>query len=516
MILWGANTTEAHPVVGAKILRALERGLKLIVVDPRRTELAAMADIWLPLRPGANVPLANGIAHVIIREELYDRKFIEERTENFEAYAQYILAEWPIERVERITGIRREYIEQVARIYARAEKALILWGLGVTEHRSGSNAAMALANLALLCGHLGRPGTGAMPLRGQNNVQGACDMGALPYVLPGYQKPDDPVVRKKFEEIWGRPLPETPGLTETMMYDEALSGRLKALYIVGYDVAMTHANLNKVHRALKELDLVVVHDIFMPKVGEFAHVVFPVASLFEKDGTTDNGERRVQRIRKLVEPPAGVPPDWKIIVEISRRLGYEMNYESAEDIFEEMRRVMPSFAGLTYRRLEDKGLCWPVLDEEHPGTELMFTKGFPKPGGRATFALPKYWAPEEEVSQEYPFVLITGRRLYHYNCGSMTRRVPGLMDWLPEELVEINPKDARRLKIRERDRIRVISRRGEVVARAHITNRVNPGTIFMDFHFLDPLTNILTGPGIDVKVHTPEYKVAAVRVERLD
>ena len=502
--------------MGAKILRALERGLKLVVVDPRKTEFAARADIWLPLRPGTNVPLANGIAYVIIRDELYDREFIEKYTENFEAYAHYILAEWPLERVERITGIRREYIEQVARLYARTERALIFWGLGVTEHRSGSHAAIALADLALLCGHLGKPGTGAMPLRGQNNVQGACDVGALPYVLPGYQKPEDPLIRKKFEEIWGRALPETPGLTETMMYQEALAGRFKALYVVGYDVAMTHGHLHRVHQALKELELLVVHDIFWPKTAEFAHVVFPVACLFEKEGTTDNGERRVQRIRKLVDPPAGVLTDWQIIVEISKRLGYEMSYRSAEDIFEEMRRLMPSFQGLTYRRLEERGLCWPVPDEAHPGTELMFTEGFPKPGGKASFALPKYWGPEEEPDPDYPFVLITGRRLYHYNCGSMTRRVAGLMEWLPEELVEINPKDARRLKIRERDRVRVITRRGEVVARAHITSRVNPGNIFMDFHFMEPLTNLLTSSGIDVKVHTPEYKVAAAKVELLE
>ena len=497
-------------------MRALERGLKLVVVDPRKTELAARADIWLPLRPGTNVPLANGIAHVIIREGLYNRKFIEQHTENFEAYAQYILAEWPLERVERITGIRREYIEQIARLYARAERALIFWGLGVTEHRSGSNAVIALADLALLCGHIGRPGTGAMPLRGQNNVQGACDMGGLPYVLPGYQKLDDPLTRKKFEEIWGRPLPEAPGLTETMMYQEALAGRFKALYVVGYDVAMTHSNLNKVHRALEELELLVVHDIFWPKTADFAHVVFPVACLFEKDGTTDNGERRVQRIRKLVDPPEGVLTDWQIIVEISKRLGYEMPYQTVEDIFEEMRRLMPTFQGLTYARLEEKGLCWPVPDENHAGTELMFTDGFPRPSGKASFVLPKYWVPEEEPTYEYPFVLITGRRLYHYNCGSMTRRVPGLMEWLPEELVEINPKDARKLKIRERDKIKVITRRGEVIARAHITNRVNPGTIFMDFHFLEPLTNLLTSPGIDIKVHTPEYKVAAARIELVE
>ncbi len=498
-----------------KIKDALSRGLKLVVVDPRKTELASLADLWLPLRPGSNVALANGIAHVILRDGLYREEFIRERTEDFEAYARYILTEWPLERVERITGIRKDYIEQVARLYARAERALIFWGLGVAEHRSGSYGVMALANLALLCGHVGRPGTGAMPLRGQNNVQGACDMGALPYVLPGYQKIEDPLVRKKFEEVWGRPLPQRSGLTEPRMYQEALSGNLRALYIVGYDVAQTHANLKMVHQALINLDLVVVHDIFFPKTGEFAHVVFPVACLFEKEGTTDNGERRVQRIRKLVDPPADLPSDWEILVEIAKRMGYSMSYRSPRDIFEEMRRLMPTFAGITYERLEEQGLCWPVPHEDHPGTGIMFEQNFATPTGKARFAIPRYWPPEEEPDEVYPFLLITGRRLFHYNCGSMTRRVEGLMELLPEELVEMNPRDARRLRLRERDQVRIVSRRGEIVARVHVTSRVPVGTLFMDFHFLDPLTNTITSAGMDVKVHTPEYKVAAVRLEKL-
>ena len=514
-MLWGANTTEAHPVVGGRILKALRKGLKLVVVDPRKTELAEKAILWLPLRPGTNVPLANGIAYVILKEELYDREFIEARTENFEAYANYILSEWPLERVERITGIRREHIAHLARIYARAERALIFWGLGVTEHRSGSQGAMALANLALLCGHVGRPGTGAMPLRGQNNVQGACDMGALPYTLPGYQKMADPLVRRKFEDIWGAPLPEKPGLTETMMYKEALEGRFKGLYVIGYDVALTHGNAKRVHQALASLDLLVVQDIFWPKTADFAHVVLPAASLFEKDGTTDNGERRVQRIRKLVDPPGEALPDWKIVSEVARRLGYDMGYESAKDVFEEMRRIMPSFAGLSYERLEEKGICWPAPTEDHPGTELMFTERFSRESGKAFFAIPKYWGAKDRPDVDFPFILITGRRLVHYNCGSMTRRVEGLMEYLPEELVEINPKDARKLKIRERDPIKIVTPRGEVTARAHITTRVRPGIIFMDFHFEDPLTNLITSSGIDTEVHTPEYKVAAARVVKL-
>ncbi len=514
-MLWGANTTEAHPVIGGRILKALQQGLKLVVIDPRKTELAEKAYLWLPLRPGSNVPLANGLAYVIIKEGLYNKNFIEKRTENFEAYKNYILAEWPLEKVERLTGIRREQVIQLARLYATTEKALIFWGLGVSEHRSGSQGTMALADLAMLCGHVGRPGTGAMPLRGQNNVQGACDMGALPYVLPAYQKINDPLTRKKFQDIWGVPLPEKPGLTETMMYREAIKGRIKAFYVVGYDVAMTHGNLKRVHEALSAVDLLVVQDIFWPKTADFAHVVLPAACLFEKDGTIDNGERRVQRVRKLIEPPGESWPDWKIIAEVSKRLGYEMGYESAEDIFNEMRRIMPSFAGITYERLERETLCWPVPTEDHPGTELMFQEKFARPSGKAFFALPKYYGSSDKTEAEYPLILITGRRLYHYNCGSMTRRVEALWEALPEELVEINPKDARKLRIRERDPVKVITPRGEVLARAHVTTRVRPGIIFMDFHFEEPLTNIITSAGIDTEVHTPEYKVASARIEKI-
>ncbi len=489
--------------------------MKLIVVDPRKTELAEKALLWLPIRPGTNVPLANGIAHVILKENLCNQEFIEKRTENFEAYANYILSEWPLERVERLTGVRREYIVQLARLYARSEKALIFWGLGVTEHRSGSQGAMALANLALLCGHVGRPGTGAMPLRGQNNVQGACDMGALPYVLPAYQKMADPLVKKKFLDIWGVPLPENPGLTETMMYRAALDGSVKALYVIGYDVAATHGNLKRVHNALSSLDLLVVQDIFWPVTANFAHVVFPAACLFEKDGTTDNGERRVQRIRKLIDPPGEAWPDWKIVAEVSKRLGYHMDYRCAEDIFNEMRRIMPSFAGITYERLEKETLCWPVPNLDHPGTELMFQEKFSRDSGKGFFAIPKYYSSLDKIESSYPLILITGRRLMHYNCGSMTRRVEALYEALPEELVEINPKDARKLKVRERDPIKIITPRGEIVARAHITTRVRPGIIFMDFHFEDPLTNLITSAGIDTEVHTPEYKVACARIEKL-
>ncbi len=512
ILICGANPTEAHPVVGQKILRAIQKGTKLIIIDPRRTYLAARADLWLPLKPGTNVPLISGLLRVIIEEKLYNEDFINEFTENFEALKHHILTEWPIERVERITGVPRVYIEQAARLYARASRALILYGLGVTEHRSGTYSVMSLANLMLACGHVGKPGTGIMPLRGQNNVQGACDLGTLPYTYPGYQPLCDETL-KKFEEAWGVKLPSRPGLMEPQMYDEALRGNFKGLYIFGYDVAQVHSNLKHVWKALSNMDFIVVQDIFFPLTGKFAHVVLPAASMYEKDGTITNGERRILRIRQAVSPPPDAWPDWKIICELSKRLGYEMDYKDPEEIFEEMRRLMPIYAGATYERIDSSDICWPVLDETHPGTKILYTNGFPR--GKASFGVPRPWPSEEEADKEFPIILITGRRLYHYNCGSMTTRSEGFFEVCPEERIDINPKDALVLGIKDGDMVRVVSRRGEIEIKARITNQVQPGQAFMSFHFKNKLTNLLTSSGLDIKTMTPEYKVTAVRIQPL-
>ncbi len=512
ILICGANPTEAHPVVGQKILQAIQKGTKLIVIDPRRTYLAARADIWLPLKPGTNVPLISGLLRVIIEEKLYDKDFINEFTDNFEALRSYILTECPLERVERITGVPRVYIEQAARLYAKADRALILYGLGVTEHRSGTYGVMSLANLVLACGHVGKPGTGIIPLRGQNNVQGACDLGTLPYTYPGYQPLSEETL-EKFEKAWGVKLPSWPGLMEPQMYDEALRGNFKGLYIIGYDVAQVHANLKRIWKALSNMDLIVVQDIFFPITGKFAHVVLPAASMYEKDGTVTNGERRIMRIREAVPPPPDAWPDWKIICELSKRLGYEMDYQDPEDIFEEMRHLMPIYAGATYERIDSSEICWPVLDEKHPGTKILYADGFPK--GKASFGVPRPWPSEEEADRDFPIILITGRRLYHYNCGSMTTRSEGFFEVCPEERIEINPKDALVLGIKDGDMVRVASRRGEIEIRARITSKVQPGQAFISFHFKDKLANLLTSSGLDTKTMTPEYKVTAVRIQPL-
>ncbi len=498
--------------MGQKILQALKKGVKLIVIDPRKTYLAARADLWLPVRPGGNIPLLCGILRAIIEEGLYNESFINEFTENFEALKRHILSEWPVERVERLSGVPWAFIEQAARLYAKANRALILYGLGVAEHKGGTNGVICLADLALACGQIGRPGTGIMPLRGQNNVQGACDQGTLPYTYPGYQPLSEETL-SKFEEAWGVKLPRKPGLMEPQMYEEALQGRFKGLYIIGYDVAQTQANIARVWEALAKMDLVVVQDIFFPVTGRFAHVVLPAASMLEKDGTVTNGERRIMRVRAAVSPPPEAWPDWKILCEVSKRLGYEICYRSPKDIFEEMRYLMPIYAGARYDRLEDSEICWPVPDEDHPGTKILYSESFPR--GKASFGVPKHWPPGEEADKEYPLVLITGRRLYHYNCGSMTTRSEGFLEVCPEERIEINPKDALSLGIKDGDLVRVISRRGEIEVKARVTNQVQPGQVFMAFHFRDKLTNLITSGALDPKTLTPEYKVCAVRIQPL-
>ena len=512
ILLCGANPTEAHPIVGNKILRAIKRGTKLIVIDPRKTYLASRADLWLSVKPGGNIPLLCGMLRVILEEELYNKDFIAERTEDFEAIKHHILSEWPLERAERLSGVPRAYIEQAARLYAKAEKALILYGLGVAEHKGGTNGVMCLANLVLACGQVGRPGVGIMPLRGQNNVQGACDLGTLPYTFPGYQPMEEKTLAK-FEAAWGVKLSRNKGLMEPQMYEEALRGKLKALYAIGYDVAQTQANIQKVWKALSKLELLVVQDPFMPYTGRFAHVVLPAASIYEKEGTVTNGERRIMRVRQVIPPPKGVRPDWEIICDLSRRLGYEMNYRNPEEIFEEMRTLMPIYAGASYARLEDSRLCWPIPEEDHPGTQILYTEGFPR--GKAHFGVPHHWPPEEEPDREYPLVLVTGRRLYHYNCGSQTRRCENFSEVAPEEYLEINPKDARALGVRDGELVRVISRRGSIEVKTKVTTSVQPGQVFLSFHYPETLTNIITSEALDVKTLTPEYKVAAVRVQPL-
>ncbi len=514
LLIIGSNTTEGHPVISIHVNRAIRRGARIIVADPRRIELAKYADPWLNLRPGTNIALVNGLIHVILEEGLENRAFIEKRTEGF-AELKKAVKKYTPEHVEKITGVPKEKLVKAARIYAAARDAMILYGLGVTEHQSGTENAMAIANLALVCGHIGRPATGIMALRGQNNVQGASDMGPAPTVFTGYQPISDPVISAKFEKTWGViKLPSKPGLKSVEMLDEAKKGNFKGLFILGEDPAQTDPDLNHVREALSALEFLVVQDIFHTETTRFAHVVLPGASFAEKDGTFTNGERRIQRVRKAIEPVAGMA-EWQVVCEIASRMGYPMNYGDPSEVMEEIASLAPIYGGISYARLENGGIQWPCPTKEHPGTTTLYQEAFARPGGLARFVALEHKGPAEPPDEKYPFILITGRRREHYNNGSMTRRVKGIAELYPEELLEISPADAVKLGIDTGDMVKVASRRGEIKVRAKIFNRSQEGNVFLSFHHQDALTNILTSPHRDPITGTPEYKACAVRIEKI-
>jgi formate dehydrogenase major subunit len=508
----GANPTEAHPVVGARIKRAARRGTPLIVIDPRRIELANYATLHLRLRPGTNVALLNGLGHVIVTEKLMDQAFIEARTEQYDDWLQTVLPCTP-EKTEQITGVPADDIRKAARLYAGSGASMCIHGLGVTEHKFGSHGVIALCNLALATGNIGRPGTGINPLRGQNNVQGACDVGSMPTYFCGYQQFDDPALRELHETVTGRPLPQKRGLKIPDMWDAALEGTLKGLWIIGYDVAQTDPNLKKVRAALEKLQFLVVQDLFMSQTAKYATLILPGAAFVEKDGTYTNLERRVQRVRKVMDPPAGILPDWQVICEVARRMGYPMRYNHPSQVMDEMARLTPMMRGISYERLEaGNGLQWPVPEAGHPGTALMHEQAFPK--GRAQFVGVDYLPPGEEPTEEYPFVLVTGRILEHYCSGAQTRRTH-IMELVDHDALEIHPDDARRLAVRSGQSVRVISGRSEIVMPVEISERVAPGQLFASFHFPENNLNTLLSSSADEASRCPEYKVSTVRLESL-
>jgi formate dehydrogenase major subunit len=526
IMIVGANPTESHPVVGARIKQAVRRGVPLIVIDPRRTELAHLADVHLQLRPGTNVALFNGMGRVILKEGLQDTAFIHARTDGLDDWRDAI-APFTLDVTERITGVPAALIRDAARRYATSGASLCMHGLGVTEHRWGSHGVMALCNLALATGNIGRPGTGINPLRGQNNVQGASDAGCLPTYFAGYQSLDDPLLAAQHEAVTGRSLPAVRGMKIPDMWDAALAGRLKGLWIIGYDVAQTDPNLKKVRQALGRLEFLVVQDLFMSETAKLAHLVIPGASFLEKDGTFTNLERRIQRIRKVVDPPDDVLPDWQVVSRVATRMGYPMRYQYPSEIMEEMRQLTPMLAGVSYARLErPDGLQWPVPSSEHPGTPLMHANRFPTregarlgaPGaggcnGRARFVPVDYLPPGESPSEAYPFILITGRILQHYNCGAQTRRTD-IVRIVDTDVLEIHRDDAERLHIEDGETVRLVSARSDATLPAVVSERVRPGELFTSFHFPSTNVNALLSSSADESSKCPEYKVSAVRVER--
>jgi formate dehydrogenase alpha subunit len=510
MILIGTNTTEAHPVAGYKMRQAARNGCKLVVCDPRHIDLVDEADIWLRHKHGTDIPLLNGLMHIIIKEGLEDKKFIEERTENYEEL-KAIVENYPPEKVAEITGLSAEDLYTVARLYATTDKAMIFYTLGITEHICGTRNVMSIANLAMLTGHLGRPGVGVCPIRGQNNVQGACDMGALPNVYSGYQSVTVEANQEKFEKAWGSSIPTKVGLKIPEMFEAAHEGHVKAMYILGENPVLTDPNANHIKAALGNLEFLVVQELFLTETAAFADVVLPAASFAECDGTFTNTERRVQRVRKAIEPIPG-QANWQTICEMSTRVGYPMNYDSPKDIWDEMASLTPSMTGINYARLdENNSLQWPCPSLEHPGTPFLHAGKFTR--GLGLFQPSEHIPPGEMPDEEYPYLLSTGRILQHYNVTTPYSK--GLASVWDKEMAEVNPLDAEKLGLQTGSLAKVTSKRGEVVTSVKVTDRVLPGVIWMSFHYSATPTNELTSHYLDPITGTGEYKVAAVKIEKV-
>ncbi len=511
ILLTGSNPTENHPIIALQMIKAVrEHGTKLIVVDPREIEMVRHAEIWLRPKPGTDVVWLNGMMHVIIEEDLYNITYVAERTENFMALKETVMKYNP-EFVERNTGIPAEDLRNAARLYAKVGRGSIAYAMGITQHAFGTDNVKSIANLAMLCGNVGIEGGGVNPLRGQNNVQGACDMGALPNVLPGYQSISDQETVRKFEQNWGRRPPLKPGLAVTDMWSAILEGNIKGMYIMGENPVVSDPNLKHVRAALQKLDFLVVQDIFMTETAKFAHVVFPAASFAEKEGTVTNTERRVQCVRQAMKPLGDSRPDWKIICKLSEKMGVSMDYKDPEEIMEEVSRLAPSYGGIHYERLKSGGLQWPCPNWEHPGTPFLHNNRFTR--GKGLFHPVEFIPSDEPPNDEYPFLLSTGRILYHYNSGTMTRKVGGLNTIAPEVITEINPVDAEKKGIADGSMIRITSRRGEVATRVRITRRSPEGMIFIPFHFAEAAANLLTNDALDPVARIPEFKVCGVNIE---
>ncbi len=506
ILLTGSNTTECHPIIGIEIRKAVANGAKLIVVDPREIELADIAYLHIQQKPGTDVAWLNAMMNVILREGLHKQEFIDTRCEGFEEFKATV-EKWTPERAEGISGIPAEKIREAAMIYAQAETACIIYSMGITQHTTGVDNVTSIANMAMLTGHIGKRSTGVLPLRGQNNVQGACDMGALPNVYSGYQAVSDENMRLKFEEAWGIHLPTSPGITLT----EMLRDNIKALYIMGENPAMSDPDIKHVKEALENKEFLVVQDIFLTETAQLADVVLPALSFAEKDGTFTNTERRVQLIRKAIDPAGEAMLDWQIICEIASRMGYDMSYDSESQIMDEISILTPSYGGIRHNRLENGGLQWPCPDMNHPGTPFLHKDKFTR--GKGKFSAVEYLPAAELPDNEYPYILTTGRILEHYHTGSMTRRCVGL-DWMCSQgFVEINPTDAENLKIEDGDMVRISTRRGEIELCASVVETIAKNVLFIPFHFAEAPANVLTNPALDPKAKIPELKVCAARVE---
>ncbi|MBN1106406.1 MAG: formate dehydrogenase subunit alpha [Deltaproteobacteria bacterium] len=507
----GTNTTVTHPVIGLRVRKAVSEGAKLIVANPREIDLCRIAQLWLRQRPGTDVALLMGMMKVIVEEGLDDAAFVENRCENFTAFKRSLDA-FDLESAEGITGVPREMIADAARLYAREKPATILYGMGITQHTHGTDNVLAIANLAMLTGNIGKPSSGVNPLRGQNNVQGACDMGALPNVFPGYQPLEDSRARKRFEKAWGRALPSKPGRTLLEIMEAARTGDIKALYLVGENPVLSDPDITHVKEALRNLEFLVVQDIFLTETASFAHVILPAATFAEKEGTFTNTERRVQRVREALEPKGGSRPDWWITCQIARKMGASgFDVDHPSQVMEEIARLTPIYGGISYERLEAGGLTWPCTSGKDPGTPILHVERFTR--GKGYFTPLEYKPSAELPDEEYPLLLTTERCLPQYHTGTMTRRVEGINVLHGEEKVQVNPDDARALGITDGESVRLVSRRGEVTARTKVTPASPKGVVTMSFHFAESPVNMVTNPAVDPVAKIPELKVCAVRKE---
>lgn len=516
IMLVGSNPEHAHPVIGMQIRQAVQRGAKLIVVDPRDIDLSRQADIHLKLRPGTNIAFANGMMHIFIEEDLIDHEFIEKRTEHFEEIKK-VVAEYTPEKVAEICRIDPDKLREAARLYAKAKTAPVIYCLGVTEHHTGTHGVISLSNMVMMVGKFGKRGCGLNPLRGQNNVQGACDMGADPKQFPGYQNLDIPEVMDKFEKAWGTKLNHEIGTKATECFGKMTTGEIRGLFIFGEDPMRTDPNTRHVLRALSSLDFLVVDELFMTETAKLADVILPGRSYAEKEGTFTNTERRVQRVRKAVEIEGETREDTWIFTEIMNRMGYPQPHLTAAEIMDEIASVTPNFAGISHERLDStevagRGLQWPCRSKDKPGTEIMHVGKFAR--GLGCFIPTRHIPSMELPDEDYPIIMMTGRILYHYNACAMTDKVDGLNEMAPDSFIELNTEDAEKLEVRDGDMVNVSSRRGKIQARAVVSEKTNPGECWMPFHYIGG-ANWLTSDALDSISKTPEYKVCTVKVEKI-
>jgi formate dehydrogenase alpha subunit len=511
VLVVGSNTTEAHPLIAHRVFRAKLNGAKLIVVDPRKIQIALGADIHVRLNFGSDVAFINGMMHAILKNNWHNADFVAERTEGFEELRAH-LEKYPPEKASEICGVPPAEIERVAKLYATSECSTILYTLGITEHSHGVDNVKSLANLAMITGHIGKPSSGVNPMRGQNNVQGACDMGALPNVYPGYQVVTDNNVRAKFESAWQAKLSDKVGYTIPDMMDRLIDGSVKGMFILGENSVLSDPDTHHITRALKSAEFLLVQDIFLTETAKLAHVVLPGACWAEKDGTFTNTERKVQRVRKAVDHPDGTMPDWQALCQLGSRLGISMDYASPEEIYAEMASLSPSFAGINYDRLEARAIQWPCPTTDHEGTVYLHKGKFTR--GRGLLHVIDYRPPEEMPDEEYPYLLTTGRRYAHYHTRTMTGNCPTLHKEFPEPFAQISYLDAGKLGLKDGDVAKVSSRRGEIFTPVRPGDIVPEGAIFMDFHFADANPNELLGTSLDPISKTPDYKVCAVRIEK--